>query len=160
MLVFIGYHLLSSLRWIPMCQGFSHFWGFSHYFVLANLASSIIRVKVFEILTILSFTILHLSDHVICCFWILQARWRCTSGSAWRRPIWAGFWRSGRASRSRARRSWTWRRKRATRSATTRRMVRHLTLPMLKIVIWIYDTFGNNLTIEKDFAKYLIGSCC
>ena len=142
---------------VPM--SFSHFSGFSHYFVLAKLASSIIRVKVFEIFPILFFTILHLSDHVIRCFSILQARWRCTSGSAWRRPTWAGFWRSGRASRSRARRSWMWRRKRATRSATTRRMVRHLTLPMLEIVVWICDTFGNNFRIKKDFSKFLMGSC-
>ena len=43
MLVFIGKISLSTFRWVPMCQGFSHF---MHYFSLAKLATSSIRVKV------------------------------------------------------------------------------------------------------------------
>ena len=45
MLVFIRKLSLSTLRWIPMCQGFSHFSGFLHHFVLAKVATSSIRVK-------------------------------------------------------------------------------------------------------------------
>ena len=29
----------------------------------------------------------------------------------------------------------------------------------LEIVVWIYDTFDNNLGIENDFTKYLKRSC-
>ena len=36
---------LSTLRWVPICQGFSDFLRFLHPFVLAKLASSSIRVK-------------------------------------------------------------------------------------------------------------------
>ena len=36
---------LSSLRWVPMCQGFNHLSGFLHHFVLAKLATSCIRAK-------------------------------------------------------------------------------------------------------------------
>ena len=46
MLVFIGKLSLSSLRWVPMCQGFSQFPGFLHHSVLAKLATSIIRLKI------------------------------------------------------------------------------------------------------------------
>ena len=45
LLVFIGKLSLSTLRWVPMCQGFSHFFGFLHHFVLAKLATSSISVK-------------------------------------------------------------------------------------------------------------------
>ena len=44
-LVFIGKLSLSTLRWVPMCQGLSIFPGFLHHFVLAKLATSNIRVK-------------------------------------------------------------------------------------------------------------------
>ena len=43
MLVIIGKLSLSSLKWVPICQGFSHFSGL-HHFVLAKLASSSIMV--------------------------------------------------------------------------------------------------------------------
>ena len=36
---------LRTLRWVPMCQGLSHFSGVLHYFVLAKLATSSIRVN-------------------------------------------------------------------------------------------------------------------
>ena len=36
---------LSTLRWVPIHQGFSHFSGFLHHFVLAKLATSSIRVN-------------------------------------------------------------------------------------------------------------------
>ena len=45
MLVFIRKLSLSTLRWVPICQGFSHFSGFSHHFVSAKLATTSIRVK-------------------------------------------------------------------------------------------------------------------
>ena len=45
LLVFIEKFSLSTLRWVPMCQGFSHFSGFLHNFVLAKLATSSISVK-------------------------------------------------------------------------------------------------------------------
>ena len=45
MLVFIGKLLLSTLRWVPICQGFSYFSRSLHHFVLAKLATSSIRVK-------------------------------------------------------------------------------------------------------------------
>ena len=44
-LVLIGKLSSSTLRWVPICQGSSDFSGFLHYFVLAKLATSIIRVK-------------------------------------------------------------------------------------------------------------------
>ena len=40
MLVFIGKLSPSTLRWVPICQGFSHFSGFLHNFVLAKSATS------------------------------------------------------------------------------------------------------------------------
>ena len=44
-LVFLGYPLLSStLRFVPVCQGFSHFSAFLHHFVLAKFATTSIRV--------------------------------------------------------------------------------------------------------------------
>ena len=36
---------LSTLRWVPICQGFSRISGFLHHFVLAKLAPSSIRVN-------------------------------------------------------------------------------------------------------------------
>ena len=46
MLVFIGILLLSTLRWVPICQGFSDFFSFFCInFVLAKLVTSSIRVK-------------------------------------------------------------------------------------------------------------------
>ena len=45
MLVFIGKLLLSTLRWEPMFQGFSHLLGFLYHFVFAKLATSNVRVK-------------------------------------------------------------------------------------------------------------------
>ena len=46
MLVLIGYLLLSTLIWVPICQGFNHFWGFLHDFVLHELATSSIGLRV------------------------------------------------------------------------------------------------------------------
>ena len=45
MLVFIGKLSLNTLRWVPICQGFSHFSGFLRHFVLAKLDTSSIRVN-------------------------------------------------------------------------------------------------------------------
>ena len=45
MLVFIGKLSPSTLRWVPMCQGFTHFSGLLHHFILAKLATSSIKVK-------------------------------------------------------------------------------------------------------------------
>ena len=44
-LVLIGKLSPSTLRWVPICQGFSNFSGFLHYFILAKLAISSIRFK-------------------------------------------------------------------------------------------------------------------
>ena len=44
MLVFIGKFLLSTLRWVPMCLGFSHFSGLLHHFVYAKVTTISIRV--------------------------------------------------------------------------------------------------------------------
>ena len=47
MLVFIWKLLLSStIRWVPMCQGFSHFPAFCFHFMLTRLATSSKRVRV------------------------------------------------------------------------------------------------------------------
>ena len=46
MLVFIGKLSLSTLRLVPIYHGFSHFSRFLHHFVLAQVATSSIRVKV------------------------------------------------------------------------------------------------------------------
>ena len=45
MFVFIGKLSLSTLRWIPMCQGFSNFSGFLYHIVLVKLATSSIGIK-------------------------------------------------------------------------------------------------------------------
>ena len=45
MLVFILNLSVSTLKWVPICQGFSHFLGFLHHFVMAKLVTSSIRVK-------------------------------------------------------------------------------------------------------------------
>ena len=45
MLVFIGKFLLSTLRGVSMCHGFSHLSDFLHHFVLAKLATSSIKVN-------------------------------------------------------------------------------------------------------------------
>ena len=45
MLLLIGKLSLSTLRWVPVCQDFSHFSGFLHQYVLAQLASSIRVMK-------------------------------------------------------------------------------------------------------------------
>ena len=45
MVVFIGKLSLSTIRWVPICQGFSHFSAFFHHFMLAKLATSSDRVK-------------------------------------------------------------------------------------------------------------------
>ena len=46
-LVLIRKVLLSTLRWVPMCQGFGDFSCFLLHFVLAKLATSSIRVKTY-----------------------------------------------------------------------------------------------------------------
>ena len=45
MLVLIWKLLLSTFIWVPMGQGFDHFSGFLHHFVLAKVATSSIRVN-------------------------------------------------------------------------------------------------------------------
>ena len=45
MLVFIGKLSLSTLRWVWICQSFSHFSGSLHYLVLAKFTTSSIRVN-------------------------------------------------------------------------------------------------------------------
>ena len=45
MLVLIGKLSLSTLRWVPICQGVGDFSGLMHYFVFAKLATSNIRVS-------------------------------------------------------------------------------------------------------------------
>ena len=45
MLVFIRQISLSTLKLVPMCQGYSHYSAFLHHFVLAKLVTSRIRVK-------------------------------------------------------------------------------------------------------------------
>ena len=45
MLVLIRKPSLSTLRWVPVCQGFSHFLVFLHHFALAKLATSSIGVN-------------------------------------------------------------------------------------------------------------------
>ena len=45
MLVFFGLLSHSTLRLVPMCQGFSHFSRFLHHVVMAKLATSSIRFK-------------------------------------------------------------------------------------------------------------------
>ena len=44
-LVFILKLSPCTFIWVPICQGFGHFKGFLHHFVLTKLASSSIRVK-------------------------------------------------------------------------------------------------------------------
>ena len=44
-LVFIGKLSRSTVRWVPICHGFSHFSAFCHHFMLTKLASSSKRVK-------------------------------------------------------------------------------------------------------------------
>ena len=43
MLVFIEKLSLSTIRWVPICQGFNHFSAFCHYVMLTKLATSIGR---------------------------------------------------------------------------------------------------------------------
>ena len=45
MLVFIGKPSMSTFKWVPIGQGFGHFSGFLHHFVLAKLANSSIKVN-------------------------------------------------------------------------------------------------------------------
>ena len=45
MWVFIGKLLLSTIRWVPICQGFSNLSVFCHYFMLTKFETSSIRVK-------------------------------------------------------------------------------------------------------------------
>ena len=45
MCVFIRWLSLSTLRWVPLCQSFSHFSVFLHHVVLVNLATSNTRVE-------------------------------------------------------------------------------------------------------------------
>ena len=54
MLVFIRKLSLSTLIWVPICQGFSHFSGFLHHFVLAKVATSSIRVNKFSLRRVIS----------------------------------------------------------------------------------------------------------
>ena len=48
-LVFIEKLSLSTLRWVPICEGFADFSCFLHNFVLEYLATSSLRVKVIGI---------------------------------------------------------------------------------------------------------------
>ena len=45
LLVFIEKLSLRTVKWVPMCQGFSQFLDFLHHFVLAKLATSSIKAK-------------------------------------------------------------------------------------------------------------------
>ena len=45
MWVFIRKLSLNTIRWVPMCQGFSHFPAFCQYLIMTNLATSNIRLK-------------------------------------------------------------------------------------------------------------------
>ena len=45
MLVSRCWYRLDSTQYVSMCQGFNHFSGFLHHFVLAKLPTSRIRVK-------------------------------------------------------------------------------------------------------------------
>ena len=45
MLVSIGELSQSTLRWVPICQGFSHFLDFLHHFVMPKWATYSIRVN-------------------------------------------------------------------------------------------------------------------
>ena len=58
MLVLIGY-AWSTLRWVPIFQGFSNFSWFLHYFILANFGTSSIRVNIR-----LSTSTLHNNTHI------------------------------------------------------------------------------------------------
>ena len=62
--------IMSTLRWVPICQSFSHFSGFLHHFVLAKLVTSSIKVK-FRQLYSLGRKSLLLSDWP----WILRCKW-------------------------------------------------------------------------------------
>ena len=64
MLVFIGKLSLITLRWVPMCQGFSNFHCFLHHFVLAKLATSSIRVNDVStaLITLPTYVIKHKQD--------------------------------------------------------------------------------------------------
>ena len=48
MLVFIGKLSRSTVRWVPICQGFSHISAFCHHFLLIKLATSSERVYPFS----------------------------------------------------------------------------------------------------------------
>ena len=45
LLVFIWKLSLSTVKWVPICQGFGNFQFFLHHFVLAKLTTSSIRVN-------------------------------------------------------------------------------------------------------------------
>ena len=67
MLVFIRQLSLSTLRWVPMCQGFNNFSGFLHHFVFAKLANSRVYLHLHY---------LHLWPHIWLC-------WDAHKGSTW-----------------------------------------------------------------------------
>ena len=74
----VGIHwkaLLSTLRWVPICQGFGHLQGFLHHFVVAKLAISSIRVKlVWTVLWSVAYQKLFLKPPVQACAWCLYQR--------------------------------------------------------------------------------------
>ena len=43
--LFFKKNITKITRWVPFCQGFSHFSAFSYHFVLAKLATSSMRVN-------------------------------------------------------------------------------------------------------------------
>ena len=53
MLLFIGKLSMSTLRWVPTCQGCSHFKVFLHHFVLVKFCTSSIRVHLLYIMLLM-----------------------------------------------------------------------------------------------------------
>ena len=65
MLVFIGRLSLSTLKWVPMCQGFSHFSGILHHFVFSQVSHQQHKAYV-PILSVLIFNRFPTLFNVLC----------------------------------------------------------------------------------------------
>ena len=68
MLVFIGKLSLGSLRWLPICQGFSHFTGFPSFLFWPKLATSSTSVNAFtpDVWKLVSSLLIFLSLSSVC----------------------------------------------------------------------------------------------
>ena len=80
MFVFIRQLSLSTPKWVPMTQGFSHFAGFLLPFVLAKLATSSMRVKLNRksyFLLPISPILIHYQDFSICVWTSVHSRFEC-----------------------------------------------------------------------------------